>query len=128
MKAITQEWIAKAEDDWGSAQLAARARKHRNHNLVCFLAQQCAEKYLKASLEEAGLAFRKTHELDELLTQALTLQPAWRGLSADAKFLTDFAVAYRYPGASANQADARAALAACRRIRTTLRAAFGLPV
>ena len=54
MKQITQEWIAKAEGDWQDA-------------LSRYHAQQCAEKYLKARLDEAGSAFSKTHDLSLLL-------------------------------------------------------------
>jgi HEPN domain-containing protein len=34
---------------------------------IYFHAQQCIEKYLKASLQEANIAFRRTHDLEELL-------------------------------------------------------------
>jgi HEPN domain-containing protein len=34
---------------------------------ICFHAQQCAEKYLKALLEGQIIVFRKTHDLVELL-------------------------------------------------------------
>jgi HEPN domain-containing protein len=67
MKPITREWIRKAEADWNSAGLLFRARKHPNYDGACFHTQECAEKYLKARLEEAGIAFGKTHDLEELL-------------------------------------------------------------
>lgn len=76
MRQITQEWVDKAEDDWLSGLQVSRARKHRNYNLVCWLAQQCAEKYLKARLEEAGLPFKKTHDLVKLLQLAIAVEPA----------------------------------------------------
>jgi len=61
MKPITLEWVAKAEGDWDSAQREYRARQRPNYDAACFHAQQCAEKYLKARLEEAGIAFSRTH-------------------------------------------------------------------
>lgn len=67
MKQITQEWIAKAEGDWQDALSRYRARKYPNYDSTCFHAQQCAEKYLKARLDEAGSAFSKTHDLSLLL-------------------------------------------------------------
>jgi len=59
MKRITGEWINKAEGDWHGALSRYRARKHPNYDSTCFHAQQCAEKYLKARLKEAGIAFTK---------------------------------------------------------------------
>ena len=50
MKTITQEWADKAEEDWEAALDLARRRKKPTNNAVCFQAQQCAEKYLKAWL------------------------------------------------------------------------------
>src|SRR4051812_27606130 len=74
MKPITLEWIDKAEGDWFSAQREARARKHPNYDAACFHAQQCAEKYLKARLQKAGLAFKKTHDLVNLLNLILPVE------------------------------------------------------
>ena len=66
MKPITKEWIAKAEGDWASALREVRARKKPNYDSACFHAQQCAEKYLKARLQEASTPFGKTHDLVKL--------------------------------------------------------------
>jgi HEPN domain-containing protein len=55
MKASTLEWIEKAEGDWDMAQRAYRARKRPNYDAACFHTQQCAEKYLKARRNEAGI-------------------------------------------------------------------------
>ena len=50
MKQRTREWLNKAEGDWVMAQ---RERQAPNPvwDGICFLAQQCAEKYIKAFLE-----------------------------------------------------------------------------
>src|SRR5690349_10582329 len=98
MKPTTQKWINKAEGDWASAQREVVVTQSPNYDLVCFLAQQCAEKYLKARLIEAGLPFRKTHDLEELLQGILPIEPTWNALLMDAQFLTSFAVDVRYPG------------------------------
>lgn len=60
MKPITREWVKKAEKDWVAAQVLHRQRKETQHDLVCFLSQQCAEKYLKARLKHAGSPVRRT--------------------------------------------------------------------
>jgi HEPN domain-containing protein len=75
MKPITLEWIEKAEGDWITAQREYRARQRPNYDAACFHAQQCAEKYLKARLEEAGIAFSRTHNLISLLSLALAVEP-----------------------------------------------------
>lgn len=67
MKAATREWVRKAEADYRGAKSLARSRPPL-HDLVCFHCQQCAEKYLKALLEELGMGVPKTHDLDKLLT------------------------------------------------------------
>ena len=62
MNPVTQEWVEKAEADFHGALRELRARKHRSLDAICFHAQQCAEKYLEARLQEAGIAFPKTHK------------------------------------------------------------------
>jgi len=66
MKPLTIEWIEKAEEDSVMMLKGYRARKDPAYNASCFHAQQCAEKYLKGRLEEAGIVFNKTHDLKEL--------------------------------------------------------------
>lgn len=51
------EWIAKAEEDYAGAVDLQRRRKNPLPNLVCFHAQQCAEKYLKAYLISQRIPF-----------------------------------------------------------------------
>ena len=128
MKRLTREWIKKAEGDWISAQREARARNQPNYDLACFAAQQCAEKYLKARLQEAGLLFQKTHDLIKLLGLIAPVEPTWKVLLKELKFLNGFAADYRYPGANATKAKAQNAIKSCRRVRKIIRTAFGLPV
>jgi len=105
-----------------------RARKYPNYDGSCFHAQQCAEKYLKARLEEAGVDFPRTHNLVHLLSLALTPEPSWTMLDLDVQNLTIHAVAIRYPGPSASRSDARDAIANCRSVRSAVRMALGLPL
>lgn len=128
MKPLTIEWIEKAEEDWDMLLRAYRARKRPAYNAACFHAQQCAEKYLKGRLEEAGIAFAKTHDLNQLLKQAQAVEPTWSTLQTDLDYLNDFSVLYRYPGSNATQAVAKQAVQACRKVRRIIRTAFGLPV
>ena len=52
MKLITQEWVEKAEGDWTSAGREVLVQDNPNYDLICFLCQQCVEKYLKGNLQE----------------------------------------------------------------------------
>jgi HEPN domain-containing protein len=121
MRALTKEWIAKAEGDYHTANREMRARRNPNYDAVCFHSQQCVEKYLKASLQENQHYIPKTHDLNQLLEQCLyydgTLE-LHRDLFKD---LTRFAIEFRYPGESAEREDARVALRHAKTLRTFLR-------
>ena len=126
MKPTTLEWIAKAEGDFGMALRESRARKNPSYDGVCFHAQQCAEKYLKAFLCEAGISFPRTHDLVALLEKALPLKPLWEVHREDLAFLSEFAVAFRYPGDSADRESALDARKRCTRFRRVAREALRL--
>ncbi|MGL5064139.1 MAG: HEPN domain-containing protein [Microcoleus sp.] len=126
MNPLTVEWVDKAEGDFTTALRELRARKSPNYDAACFHAQQCVEKYLKACLQEAGLAFSKTHNLTVLLDLLLPVEPSYDTFRSKLLALTAFAVAYRYPGASADKDTAREALKFCKEIRQEVRFSFGL--
>jgi HEPN domain-containing protein len=77
MKAATRDWIRKTEHDYLAAVDLSLRRVRPLHDMVCFHCQQSAEKYLKASLEEASIHFPKTHDLESLLALLLPLAPLW---------------------------------------------------
>jgi len=128
MNPLALEWIEKAEEDFHVAQREYRARKYPGYNAVCFHAQQCAEKYLKARLQEAGVAFPRTHSLPALLQLVLPIEPLWIAMNPALNNLNIYGVNFRYPGASASKADARQAIKDCRRVREEARLSLGLPV
>jgi HEPN domain-containing protein len=128
MKPQTAEWVEKAEGDWNAANQLNRVRKNPNYDGVCFHCQQCAEKYLKARLIEAGITFARTHDLLVLHQLVLQAEPTWQGLQPSLITLNPFAIGYRYPGLTATKADAKAAIKDCKNVRRVIRAAFGLPV
>ena len=121
MKPLAREWAAKAEGDFVVAAQIMRQRKNRVLDAACFHCQQSAEKYLKARLSEAGIAFPKTHDL-----VVLPKEPLWASLMAAAQTLTDYAVDFRYPGDSANLTEARSALKHAGAIRREARSSLGL--
>ena len=121
MTPLVNEWIEKAEADFATAGREIRARKSLNYDAVCFHAQQCAEKYLKALLQQANISFPKTHNLLEILDLILTIDPTWELFRPNLALLTSFAVNLRYPGESADKATAQNALALCRAVRSKAR-------
>ena len=71
MKPLTAEWVAKAEGDFALMEREGRVRKNPSYDGVCFHAQQCAEKYLKARLCAAGGDAGRTHDLVTLMEHVL---------------------------------------------------------
>jgi HEPN domain-containing protein len=126
MMPTTREWVQKAEGDYGVVSLLLRSRKNWRFDAICFHAQQCAEKYLKARLVEAGIAFPKTHDLEALLRLALAIEPTWMAFWPEITLLSVWSVQPRYPGASATAVQARAAVKAVRKYRAAARLSFGL--
>ncbi len=128
MLPMTREWVSKAEGDYDVILLLLKSRKASRYDPLCFHAQQCVEKYLKARLTEAGLAFPKTHDLPVLLNHTKNIEPLWSIFAPSMQALTDWAVLPRYPGISAGNADAREAVKICRRFRSVVRQSFGLKI
>ena len=126
MKPTAAEWIEKAEGDFATMQRESRAKKNPNYDAICFHAQQCAEKYLKARLSEADIRFGKVHDLVTLLDHVLAVQPDWEVFREDLAYLSDFAVSFRYPGESANKESALDAVKRCRFFRKIARSSLGL--
>jgi HEPN domain-containing protein len=124
MKTITSEWITKAEGDFATAKRELKAEEHPNYDAVCFHAQQCIEKYLKAFLQESDVPFPKIHDLAGLLSLALAIEPTWSSMTADLNTLSAFAVEYRYPGDSADLDEAKEAFQKCTKLRQVLREAL----
>jgi HEPN domain-containing protein len=122
----TEQWVRKAEGDWDAVLLLRRSRKQNRYDIIGFHCQQCAEKYLKARLLEAGISFPKTHDLEAHLILAAPIEPAWQKMQSALSALTDAAVEYRYPGQWSDSAGARRAFSTCERFRVAARKSLGL--
>ena len=127
MQELTEEWVFKAENDFTVAHLAMRLEHDEPPvvDSVCFHCQQCAEKYLKAFLQEHEVRFEPRHPLIPLLESCLTLDPDFERLHPDLMGLDGYAVAARYPGIVLNDEMAERALAAAGRIRAFVRIKLG---
>ncbi len=126
MRALTLEWVEKAEGDYNTAAREYGARKSPNYDAVCFHCQQCAEKYLKALLQEHDKYFPLTHKLISLLELCLEDKPDIELHRDTLKALDRYAVIFRYPGENAIKSDARAAIKSLRTFRTYARNQLGL--
>jgi len=122
--AETKAWLAKARTDLRAASHEFTADPPIVEDIV-FHAQQTVEKCFKAFLAWNGVAFRKTHSLEELGEACLQLEPALRPLVDRAVPLTEYAWKYRYPGEEAS-AISREVCSPQRRDRK-LRARFPWP-
>jgi HEPN domain-containing protein len=122
---MTEEWVDKAEKDYRVALILARSREPF-HDQACFHCQQCAEKYLKALLQELGLPVPRTHNLLALRTLLLPHHGFVRPLRRGLEFLSRFAVGPRYPLYDATKRQARAALRWAGKVRRACRNLLGL--
>jgi HEPN domain-containing protein len=132
MKPLTAEWVAKAERDFATMEREAQVADDPNFEASAFMPssvpQQCAEKYLKARLCEAGITFGKIYNLVALLGPVLALEPSWESYREDLAYLSMFAVSIRYPGESADQDSAIDARRMCRAFRSAARRSLGLDI
>lgn len=119
---VVRNWIRKAENDLITASHTLRLGKRCPTDTVCFHAQQCVEKYLKALLVLHGVDFPRTHDLGVLSLRfppkaALDVSPE------ELDRMTEYATTSRYPGdyEPISMAEARRAVGISRRFRAAIR-------
>lgn len=127
MNPLTLEWIERAEGDFTVAKENQQGNNPVNH-VICFLAQQCVEKYLKAWLQENNIPILRTHNLEDLLGLILPSIPAWDRWKSDLSKLSEPAVDTRYPGDIKTANDDSLAMQTCEMIRQEVRAKLKLPI
>lgn len=119
---VVRQWAQKADNDLTTAAHTLQLGETCPTDTVCFHAQQCVEKYLKALLAWRGIDFPKTHNLGALLA---LLPPRVRlDLTAEEQErLTDYATVTRYPGDydAIPLAEAQQAVTVARRVRNQIR-------
>ena len=121
MKPMTAEWVVKAEGDFATMRREGRVAEQPNYEAICFHAQQCAERYLKARLYEAQIPFGKIHDLMALLDQVSGVEPGWERFREDLAYISHLAVTFNYPGETADAESAARAEQCCRRFRDAAR-------
>ncbi len=119
---VLRQWVQKAENDLLNAAQVLKLAKRIPVDTVCYHAQQCVEKYVKALLINRDLDFPKTHNIAVLIK---LLPPNARPdiPLADQDRLTEYATTTRYPGDydPLALADARTAVKLARRVRSHVR-------
>ncbi|OGM93020.1 hypothetical protein A2935_03880 [Candidatus Wolfebacteria bacterium RIFCSPLOWO2_01_FULL_47_17b] len=90
-------WIHKATEDELSLN-AILKDEAGSPSTACFLSQQTAEKLLKGLLVFHNKDFPKVHDLLELETLLLGIEPDIAGLHKDLTVLNRYYIEARYPG------------------------------
>ncbi|MBI4769435.1 MAG: HEPN domain-containing protein [Chloroflexi bacterium] len=119
---VIHEWVLKAESDLIAAAHLLRLGASGPTDIVCFHAQQCVEKYIKALLVNHGLDFPRTHNLT-MLASRLPAGARPDLTPEELLQLTDYATVTRYPGdyERISLTEARNAVKTARRVRTQIR-------
>jgi HEPN domain-containing protein len=115
--------VEKAENDLKNATHTLKLGRECPTDTVCFHAQQCVEKYLKALLVYNGKDISKTHHIGELMRMLpAMLRPELSPYEQE--LLTDYAVSTRYPGDydAIPLSEAKRAVQIARRVRRHVRA------
>ena len=94
---VVRAWVDKAENDLKNAGHTLGMEGDCPTDTVCFHAQQCVEKYMKALLVSKGVDFPKTHDVSVLLG-ILSPHCPLELTPEEQRRLTDYATVLRYPG------------------------------
>lgn len=120
MTATVSEWVARAESDFRVACRESAVTVNPSYEAVCFHAQQCVEKLMKAVLIDRGTAPPRTHDLLALAALVTSVAPSWGWPPLELSTLTAAAVGFRYPGDPVEREDADEMLDICTRLRSSL--------
>lgn len=99
-----RRWLSQAEEDLDSALLLMRGGKYY---MVCFLAQQIAEKAIKAYSYSKGQEFVIGHSVEELCHNAGTWDKGFNLLRKEVAVLDSFYIPTRYPNGLPDSIPAR---------------------
>jgi HEPN domain-containing protein len=97
LRDLVEQWLAKAEVDYRTAQRLMRDREPIRA-AIAFHCQQAAEKYLKAFLVRHQVEFPRTHDLEQLLELIAPMAPELAASLEETEVLSPYGVDIRYPG------------------------------
>jgi HEPN domain-containing protein len=116
-------WLRKAANDLRGAEVDLAAFPPLPEDAL-FHCQQAVEKAMKAYLTSHDVAFKRTHDLDELAAQCELIDPSLHGFLDPARELTVFAWRSCYPG-EPSEPDPEEAVAALDVARTAFQEETG---
>jgi len=121
-----RRWVQRAENDFRNAEYVLNLKENCPFDTVSYHCQQCAEKYLKATLIYRGVDFPRTHDLVvlfNLLRQVQTLSLHIQEVQP----LNRYSIEARYPGDwdPIDENEARSAFAMAKKIRSVIRPLLG---
>lgn len=93
---LPNAWFAKADADLQAAEVLLNTANPLL-DIVCYHAQQCAEKYLKGYLIARSVQFKFVHELVYLARLCVEQEPEFSEIIDIASKLQDYATGVRYP-------------------------------
>lgn len=125
---LVNEWLVKAEEDYRTMEELYNKSPSGFANSICFHAQQCAEKYLKALITKQGMEPPWLHALESLLDLVISKTPEIEKYRAELAELTPYATEYRYPGKVANPEDAKVCVEIVRKLRKDMRSILNILV
>ncbi len=93
-KRESERWLLQAERDFDDGRFSSQGKRY---NLACFLAQQSAEKAIKAFLYSQGIEEVWGHSVAELCADAQKLDADFKELMKNAASLDKYYIPTRYP-------------------------------
>jgi len=126
---LVRGWLTKAQHDLASARKLA-AGPDPLLDTAIYHCQQAAEKAVKWFLVFHDHRFDKTHDIEVLMTPAITFEAAFSSLIDAADRLSPYATVYRYPGLGREPVSSEFALALqdAEHVRAAILAALPLGV
>lgn len=121
MRNREERWLAQALQDLDDAKFNSEGKRY---NIACFLAQQSAEKALKAYLLSKGVEEVWGHSVADLCGDAKEFDPSFSQLEKEANLLDKYYIPTRYPDAlpggipseAFDEEDARRAISLAQKI------------
>ena len=120
---LFEEWAEKADEDYRAAMALETSDVP---SVVCFLSQQCIEKYLKAALLKHGRKPTRTHDLIELNETLEKLDEGYSGFVDALQVLLPYSVLIRYPGSPVSAEEAEKARGRMQELRLKIRKLLNL--
>jgi HEPN domain-containing protein len=93
---LVRQWLEKASSDLDSARKLASA-PDRILETAFFHCQQAAEKAVKGYLAYRDCPLEKTHDVERLVSLAMSYEPRFSAWQTAAEMLTPYATEFRYP-------------------------------